>query len=657
MLLIIPFLTGMCVFLVLLGWQENGSARLTGWRAAFVQLVLLMGVFVAAQSEIFSLFHKLTQTFVVGAWLFMLLVAAGIGAWKGWLLSGVKSFGRTIHSLDWFTGLSLAAFMAVFGLLLIVVVVAPPNNTDSLLYHMSRVMHWAQDHSLAHYPTGFEPQLSNPIGAELFILQMRLFVGSDVLASLPQWLSMIICAIAVSLGAELLGAGRKAQIAAAAFAISVPMGLLQATSTQNDYVTAAWLTILALFVLYAIQTEPGWMEILAIAAALGLGLLAKGTFYPFALAWGIWLIIHWVRQRKPGIMLKRGALIVAVVLVLNAGYWTRNMVTYGGPFGSSQWVSIMTSANKGGLKTFPSNLVKDISLNLVTPSSKLNDRLVSLVKSTFAASDPNVSDFQLTWKWNHEDTAGNPIHLLLAIATLIAVIILAALGRLRDRNLLWYSLAALSSFIFFVLITHFDQYGVRYQLPLVIIWAPAFAAVIATLGERWLAPLAVVFFLVVSLPYVFFNSTRPLIALKNSPEPYAMHPLPGTGTTHSSSIFAADQPTLLFANWPELKDPYVQVTHDIRASGCKDVGLRIDSHDMEYTFWWLLKAPQSGMRVESIYYSPYLSRYADPNFKPCAIICTICGNRTQLHGLELAGNYSNIVKLFTGDTYTSDEGQ
>ncbi len=657
MLLIIPFLTGICVFLLLLGWQERESARPTGWRVAFLQMVLIMGVFVAAQSELFSLFHKLNQPFVLGAWLVMLLAAAGVGSWKGWLSSGVKGFVRALGSLDWFTGLSLAAFTLVSGLLLIVVVIAPPNNTDSLLYHMSRVMHWAQDQSLAHYPTGFEPQLSNPIGAELFILQMRVFVGNDRLASLPQWLSMIICAIAVSLGADLLGAGRKAQIAAAAFAISVPMGLLQATSTQNDYVTAVWLIILALFVLYAAQKEPGWMEVLAIAAVLGLGLLAKGTFYPFALAWGIWLIIHWVRQRKLATLLKRALVIGAVVIGLNAGYWSRNLITYGGPFGSSQWVKIMTSANKGGLKTFPSNLVKDISLNLVTPSTKINDKLVSLIKTTFASSDPNVGDFQLTWKWNHEDTAGNPIHVLLAVATLIAIIILVITGRVRDRNLLWYSLAALFSFIFFVLITHFDQYGVRYQLPLVIIWAPVFAVVIGNIGEKWLAPLAIVCFLVVSLPYVFFNSTRPLIALKNSPEPYAMHPLPGLGTTHSSSIFLADQPTLLFANWPDLKDPYVQITHDIRESGCKDVGLRIDSHDMEYTFWWLLKAPQSGIRVESIYYSATLSRYADPNFKPCAIICTICANRTQLHGLGLAGNYSNIVKLFAGDTYSPDEGQ
>ena len=76
------------------------------------------------------------------------------------------------------------------------------------------------------------------------------------------------------------------------------MGLLQATSTQNDYVTALWLIILADFILYACQEEPGWAGIFSISGALGLGLLTKGTFYSFAIPWGIWLIIHWIKQRR-----------------------------------------------------------------------------------------------------------------------------------------------------------------------------------------------------------------------------------------------------------------------------------------------------------------------------------------------------------------------
>ncbi|OGO62139.1 MAG: hypothetical protein A2030_04045, partial [Chloroflexi bacterium RBG_19FT_COMBO_50_10] len=640
------------MFIDLLGLQKEGSVKLTGCRVALLQAALIAGVLIVIQSEIFSLFHALSLPTVAIAWLVALLISVLLGIRKGLLNQGWRRLIKGIQSLDWFTAVTLIGFILISLLLLVIVVIAPPNNTDSLLYHMSRVMHWAQDRSIAHYPVGFEPQLTNPIGAELIILQLRLLWGNDQLASLPQWFSLILCAIGVSLGAKLLGAGRRGQLSAAAFAISIPMGLLQATSTQNDYVTAVWLTIMAIFILIACQAEPGWAEILSISAALGLGLLTKGTFYPYAVPWGIWLGINWLKKRKPLLFLKRSLLVVLVVIFLNAGYWMRNFITYGGPFGSATWVSSMTSAEKGVLKPLASNLVKNIALNLATPSDKLNDTIVNYIKSNFQASDPDVVSFQLYWRWNHEDIAGNPLHLILVIIIVAAAFLLVTLKHFKERYLLWYIMAAIFSFIIFVLTTHFDQYGVRYQLPLMVIWAPVFGIVITNLSERRLAPLAIIFFLAISLPYVFFNSTRPLIAMKNGPEPYAIHTLPGLEITKSSSIFFADQQMLLFANWPDLRKPYTEITQAIRDYGCRQVGLRIDSHDMEYPFWWLLKAPQSGIRIESIYYSDQLRRYADPNFKPCAIICTICDDRTRLHGLDLFDTYDAGMKLFTGNSYS-----
>jgi hypothetical protein len=348
--------------------------------------------------------------------------------------------------------------------------------------------------------------------------------------------------------------------------------------------------------------------------------------------------------------------IAVVVVLLNAGYWTRNLVTYAGPLGPSQWVADMSSA-RFGVGSVASNLVKDVLLNLVTPSPRINQALVSFVQSTFHASDPDVGSFKLDWRWNNEDSAGSPIHLLLILLCAAGVIVLLAMGRLKDHSLLWYSLAAFFSFIIFALAAHYDDYGVRFQLPLIIIWAPVFGSMVKHLHEKWLAPAALLVLFLISLPYVFFNTTRPLIAMKNIAEPFAIHPLPMLGKTKSSSILYADQRALLFINAPDWNNPLMEVTHDIRDSGCKNVGLRIDSHDPEYPIWWLLKAPQSGIRVETLYYSEVLDRYADPNFKPCAILCTICGGRPQLMGLNLSGSYDSLVDLYMGDTYTPSGGK
>jgi hypothetical protein len=654
MLVLIPLITAIILFLDLSGRQEKANSRFKSLRLALLQVVLIMGVFIALQSEILGIFKWLAQPLVVGLWLLALLLGIGLGWCNGWLKYGWERVISSIHYLDRFTTVALIAFSWIALLLLVIVLIAPANTMDSLLYHMSRVMHWAQDRSLAHYPTGFTPQLTNPIEAELIILQLRLLVGNDWLASLPQWISLVVCAIGVSLGAKFLGAGRKGQLAAAAFAISLPIGILQATSTQNDYVTAMWLVILAIFVLAASHQEPGWPEVLSISAALGLGLLTKGTFYPYAIAWGIWLIILWLKQHKFKLFLRRGLLIVIVVVALNAGYWIRNLTTFGSPLGSSKWLTSMTSATYGA-SSIPSNLVKNIFLNFATPSPRINHSVANFVQSAFRSTDPDVSSFQLDWRWNNEESAGNPIHLVVIFLAVALIILLLALGRLNNPYLITFSLAAFFSFIFYGLIAHYDQTGIRYQLPLLVIWAPVIGTLLSRLGEKWLAPLAILLFFIIALPYVFFNTTRPLIAAKNDPELYAIHPLPAMGTTKSSSIFLADTRQLLFVNVPDMLDPLTQSAHDIRELGCMQVGLRIDSHDPEYPIWWSNQAPQSGIRIETLYFSDPLDRYEDVSFKPCAILCTICGGRTQLNGLKRFGSYDGIVNLYYGDSYDPNE--
>ncbi len=654
LLIIIPILTVAFIYLGLLGGQRAGPGRLTGARVALLQTALITGVLVAVQSELLSLFRALAQPYVTIAWLVALMLAVGICARMKLTGAGWKRFILGLRSVDRFSALVLAGFSLIAVLLLVVAVMSPANNMDSLLYHMSRVMHWTQDRSLVHYPVAFEVQLTHPILAEASILQLRLFWGSDQLASIPQWASLVLCAVAVSVGAKLLGAGRKGQLAAAAFAISIPIGLMEATSTQNDYVAGLWLTILAVFVLYACKEEAGWGEILSIAAALGLGLLTKGTFYPYAVAWGVWLIAHWTRQKRPVMLVKRGLAIVGVVVVLNAGYWMRNMVTYGTPLGPSAWVSDMSSA-RSGTGSIASNLTKYTLLNLVTPNPRINQAMVSFVEATFKATDPEASGFVLNWRWNNEDSAGSPIHLGLIGVVILALIALYASKRSLDSRILWYSVCAVGSFVIFVAAAHYDDYGVRFELPLILIWAPVLGSVTRQVSERRVAPLAISAFFIISVPYLLFNTTRPLIAMKNQPEPYAIHPLPAMGETKSSSIFYADQRTLLFINAPDLNQPMMEATHDIRDSGCKAVGLQIDSHDVEYPIWWLLKAPQSGVRIETIYSSEGLARYADPGFKPCAIICTICSGRTRLHGLDLAGSYDGLVNVYTGGSYSPFE--
>src|SRR5207247_2483992 len=84
-------------------------------------------------------------------------------------------------------------------------------------------------------------------GAELIVLHLQILSGGDRLANLVQWLAYAGLVAGASLVARELGAGRRGEFFAASLAASIPMAILQASSTQTDAVAALWLVCLLVF--------------------------------------------------------------------------------------------------------------------------------------------------------------------------------------------------------------------------------------------------------------------------------------------------------------------------------------------------------------------------------------------------------------------------
>jgi hypothetical protein len=140
-----------------------------------------------------------------------------------------------------------------------------------------------------------------------------------------------------------------------------------------------------------------------------------------------------------------------------------------------------------------------------------------------------------------------------------------------------------------------------------------------------------------------------------------MRPDPGpgelpclAGCTAIGSVFSTPKADVLLANRRENLESYLGLSESLQAHSCRDVGLRIESYDPEYAWWYLLDAPQSGFHLETIYTTPDLEPLLDRDFRPCAIICTICGGRMRLHGLDLYSGWGD-VRLYLGDGFTWDE--
>jgi hypothetical protein len=638
MLIILPAITFALTFLAVLGIRAARDSEPASPGHAILQAALLLGGYTALGSEVLSQLRALTPLGAGLLWGLASIVLLLVGLRQGWLAQGLAACRRSWQRPGAFDIAAAAILGVILGLLLLVAIISPANNNDSIHYHMPRVLEWAQSGSLAHFPTAFAAQVQHPIDAELMILQARLLWGTDRLANVIQWLSLVGSLVAVSVMAALFGGDRRAQWLAAAFAASIPLGLLEATSTQNDFVTAFYFGCLLFFVFRPAIKGARAPDALWIGLALGLGLLTKTTFYAYALVPLLFLAYILFKTQKFRQAVLSLLMVAGIAVVLNLGVWSRNIVSFGSPFGQGQFVSahLGTNLSPGSLI---GSLVRGVTQNLATPSERVNAGVVNALKASLGRFDPQMQGFSIEWAWNHEDLAGNPIHLMLLLATGILLVIYRR--RLRGRYLFTYFLIVLASFFVLTNAIRYDFYGVRYQLPFWVALGPAFGVAFAALGMKRLSGALAIILLLAAFPWVLFNRTRPLIAMRPSRDAFTIPCLAGCTT---GSILTQPPENIMFAVWGnQRKNEYVGAMDLLKSTSCKNIGLMIDSGDLEYVYWWLLDAPQSGRRLESLNPIPELRRYLDPSFVPCAIICTECGqDAPELNGMDLAGEFGKI---------------
>jgi len=650
--LILPVLLFLLLIPVIRRGQSDAARKAGGWELAALLSAALCGAAVTLSLEALTLFQAIRAETVTLVWLLLDVAAAA------WLLAHLRwnpLQRQTVRlHLAWDEWLFVSLLALLLGGLLAVAWVAPANTPDSLLYHMARVVHWAQDASLRHYGTAYGHQLWNPPFAETVVLTVRTLWGSDRPANLVQWSALVGSLIAVSGIGRLLGLGRRGRFLAVAVAASIPMAVLQATSTQNDLVTAFWLAAAAAFVLLSRSVRPGWLETLGLGLSLGLGLLTKGTFYVFGLPVAVWFVVTRPWRSDARRILLQLALIGASVLVLNLGYWSRNLAAADTPLGPSDWVGGHGTTTLASLKPkvalYPLRLLRGLAPHLAGPWPAWTEALDSGVKTAFAAFDVDVNAPIAVWAWNHEDLAGNPLHLLLIGATI------AGLAWRRRRDVL-LELAACVTAAFLLMGLFVSPaltiFGVRLQLPLFVLWAPVAAGVFAPWLPARVRSLAAGAMILSAAPWLLFNGTRPAIGLQERPGRLSLPCSPWWGCTRVASVFVASPVELAFAAVPTVQDDLVQATRALEGTECRSVGLRIDSSDPEYLVWYLLNAPQSGFRLQTIYTTSDLEPMLDRDFKPCAILCTVCGERARLNGLDLV-YASGRLRLYAGDSFTWD---
>lgn len=533
--------------------------RRDDWRQVVLETAIVWGVGVVVVTEGLGALGALAFGPAALAW-GLLGALAALPALTG---RPRRPGGGARRALPWpipWPVVGVATVMAIAG---VIALVAPPNTFDSMTYHMSRVAHWARNGSVAHYPTHITFQLSHPPWAEFAILQFQILTGGDRLANLVQWASMVGSAIGASLIAARLGAGTRAQLATAVVAATIPMGILQASSTQNDYAVAFWLVCFVAHVLARDRLARwGWL-----GASLGLALLTKSTAMAFAPPFVLWLILSELRTRRwralPGL-----AAVALVVVALNAPHVGRNIGTHGTPLPERRYFG----SDLYSPAALASTVLRNAALHVGTPDPSVNAALTRALDAAHRWLGVEPSDWRTTVLGAtfevrparvHEDTAGNPLHLALVAAAAMVLLLSRAGGR---RALGLYAIALASAFLLFSLGLRWMPFHSRLQLPLFVLAAPLVGAVLGAGARVGGALMAVL--LLASLPWLALNTPRPLVG--------------------PDGIFRRDRVSQYFANAPWLRDPYLRASAFLRARGCSEIGLVARSNDWEYPLWVLL---------------------------------------------------------------------
>ena len=542
----------------------------------FLYVSIYLGIIIVISTEFLSFFNYLNHFSIKLLWLIIFFIALII-------LSKKKFFNISfiiLSHLDY----KILFILVVFLLTFITALIYPPNSLDAMAYHLPKVMKWIQNGNLSFYPTNDLRQLVLAPFSEFVLLHLYLLINADNFSNLVQWYSMVVSCVAVTLISKELGCNIKFQIFSALFCATLPMGILQSNSTQTDYVTSMWLSIMIYFLLKYIKLNQ-LKFLLYFSLALGLGIFTKGTFYIFSLPFCCWLGFHILIKNKKHFIY--ALLIPVIILIINSGHFSRNFNLFGNLLGLNTEDNIFLNKNINS-SALIGNFVKNIGLNLSLPSESLNritsEKITQLLQlfniSTF---DPNYTKiyrhgYYIPFSF-YESTAPSTIHFLIIFLSFF--IFISKKFSINQKNYLY---SVLSTFILFSLLLVWDSRNNRYLLCFFVISAPITTYILNRFELTKLANVLAIFLIIYSLPYLLFNKSRPLlgdISYKNNKiyfkKPYYFN------EDRFGLYFIASR---LYSN-PDHKINILNAANSLKSSNCFIIGLHNISE--EYPLWVALK--------------------------------------------------------------------
>jgi hypothetical protein len=587
--------------LLLTGYALRPREAVAPQRLALIRAALAVGGYAIVGVEVLSSVHAISTGPIVALWSIGLLASAvlalgryrrdGAGGrrWRPTLTP--RRPPLTWPPAEWLIGAGLAGLI---GAELLLALVSPPNNYDSNYYHLPKVEHWVAQHSVELYPTLMRPQVVLAPGAEYLLLHLRLMTGGDRLYNLVQWAAALGCVLVASRIAAQIGAGRLGQVLAAATVAAAPAVVLEATSTQNDLVVAAWVLCTASLVVDELRRPGGLVAVLGIGTGAGLTVVTKPTGWlalaPVLLLWGVaQLRLAQVRPRALARTVARTLAILVLIGVLAGPYLIRVDREFGSPLGPPEQ-SAGLALQRHDPAAILVNALRIGASTLAVPVPALNRAVAGAVIDFAHAIRVDPEDPAITvvprypnprW-WPDEDHSPYPVQsALVLLVTFGALVAPRVPGQVRV-----YALMVLGTLVTYAAVLKWQPWGNRLVSTALLLGAPlvgwALPWFVGLLRAMPLTRLAV------PLTRLAAAGLAVVVAGGIADGYYAVllgTPRPLAG---AQSVLFRSEWDVRFARLPAARQYYEWGADQVRAAGARRVGIVVRGDQWEYPWWRLL---------------------------------------------------------------------
>ena len=584
-----------------------------GLRQSFVYAATVYTLCLVGATEIFSIWNLLRFETLLSFW----TSCAILSVFCLWAY-GNRGATRPTLQRAWIvcrtSGFELGGSVVILATILLIAVVAPPNNWESMTYRMMRVVMWMQQGSVAHYPTLILTQLYHPPLSEWNILHFQVLSGGDRFANTVHWCALAGCGVLASLIAKELKQPVPVQVLAAVIAVTLPMGLLQGSSSQGNLIVAFWLSAFVVFTLQYFQ-RPTSVGPMYCGLAFGFALLSKGTAYAIvpAVAATLWLcgIVRTTGYRRRAKLMGTGVGVVLVALLVNGGHYARHWDLFGHPLGPMDQPDHSHLNEQINVFVLMANLVRNAALHWGVPNETINSLTLDTVRRVFGETIDDIPGTTLGRSLSEagipfslsEYHAGNFLHFWFLAASLPGILLFRRRGHFDPRTV-GLALSVVLGALAFCGILQWERWNTRYHTPLFMLGAPLGAIFVARLLSRGRVggrparvpayssvrsllhfivsrcrSMVAWTFLVMSIPWVISNDVRPLYPLG----------IWQTYHTPTPSIFSRSRTHMYFNTngwtWPV----YTRAIDFLAAQNPKAVGLFMSSGRHHYPIDVLLQ--------------------------------------------------------------------